>query len=84
MTKAFRNRVILSSREAGRGIIEAAAARGEIEPVDDIEALLDMIYGPLFYRLLAGHARLDSAFTDALLDHVLAGLASRRARVTKS
>jgi hypothetical protein len=50
----------------------------------DVEVALDMIYGPLFYRLLAGHARLDAAFTDALLDHALTGLAARRARIAKA
>jgi len=74
MTKAFRNRVILSSREAGRGTIEAAAARGEIGPVDDIEALLDMIYGPLFYRLLVGHRPLDERFADNVVAIVLRAL----------
>lgn len=59
-TRAFRNRVILSSRAAGRRLIEEAAARGEIAAPDQIEVLLDMIYAPLLYRLLAGHQPLDA------------------------
>lgn len=68
MTKAFRNRVILSSREKGRALIAAAQARGEIALPGDIEILLDMIYAPLFYRLLIGHKPLDIAFADGLTD----------------
>ena len=65
-TKAFRNRVILTSREAGRTILTEAAARGEITPPPDMEAFLDMVYGPVFYRLLVGHAPLDKGFADAV------------------
>lgn len=68
MTRAFRNRVVLSGREAGRHLIEQAVALGEIDPVPDIEVLLDMIYGPIFYRLLMGHMPLDQSFADSLAD----------------
>lgn len=67
MTKAFRNQVILSSREAGRGLIEQAAKRGKIVQPDDIEVVLDVIYGPVFYRLLVGHQPLDQTFADHLV-----------------
>lgn len=68
MTRAFRNRVILSGREACRQLIWGAAARGEIKPPSDIEVVLDMIHAPIFYRLLLGHRPLDLAFSDALAD----------------
>ncbi len=66
-TKAFRNRVILTSRETGRAILTRAASDGEIGLPPDMEALLDMIYGPLFYRLLVGHGPLDQGFADAVV-----------------
>jgi len=66
-TKAFRNQVILSSRNAGRGILEQALDRGEIVPPIDIEALLDMIYGPVFFRLLVGHRPVSPEFGDAIV-----------------
>lgn len=83
LSKAFRNHFIMARRTDGKALLAAAIADGVLRPDFDVEVALDMIYGPLFYRLLAGHARLDAAFTDALLDHVLAGLAVRRAGVTK-
>ncbi len=67
MTRAFRNRVILSGREVGRGIITEAAKAGEIAAPEDIEVVLDMIYAPLFYRLLVGHLPLDQPFARALV-----------------
>ena len=66
-TKAFRNRVILTSREAGRAILSHALTHGEISPPPDMETLLDMIYGPVFYRLLVGHGPLDKDFADAVV-----------------
>ncbi len=67
MTKAFRNQIILSSRETGRGLIERAVHRGDIAEPRDIEVILDIIYGPLFYRLLVGHQPLDESFADRLV-----------------
>lgn len=72
MTRAFRNRVVLSGREAGRRLIEAATARGEISAPDDFERVLDMIYAPIFYRLLVRHGPLDAAFADGLASGALA------------
>lgn len=68
MAKAFRHRVILSSREHGRALIAAAVARGEITPPASVEVVLDMIYAPLFYRLLVGHLPLDASFPDTVAD----------------
>ncbi|WP_172294235.1 TetR/AcrR family transcriptional regulator [Pseudoruegeria sp. HB172150] len=67
MTRAFRNRVILTSRETGRRLIEQAAARGEISFPTDIDVVLDMAYGPVFYRLLLGHLPLNPEFAAALV-----------------
>lgn len=75
MTKAFRNRVILSSRETGRRLIGDAVARGEMAAPADIETVLDMIYAPVFYRLLAGHLPLDLPFADSLVTRALTLLA---------
>jgi AcrR family transcriptional regulator len=76
-TKAFRNRVILASREAGRLMVEKAIAAGEIVRPADVETLLDMIYGPLFYRLLVGHGSLDLNFADSVVDLAMLALRPR-------
>jgi hypothetical protein len=39
---------------------------------------LDLIYAPLFFRLLIGHGPLDKAYADAILDAALKGLKVRR------
>ena len=35
---------------------------------------LDLLYGPLYHRLLHGHAPLDDAFVADVVDTTLAGL----------
>jgi Tetracyclin repressor-like, C-terminal domain len=49
-TRAFRNRVLLTSREISREIMQSAISAGELDAPADIEAVLDMVYGPIFYR----------------------------------
>lgn len=74
LAKAFRSHFIAAGRAAGRSLLERAVADGGLREGLDLEVTLDLIYGPLYYRLLVGHAPLDTAFTDALLDHALRGL----------
>jgi len=74
IAKSFRNRVILQSREEGKILLQRAIELGNIRDDIDLEVALDMIYGPLFYRLLIGHKPLNSAFSQALLMTALQGL----------
>ena len=74
LSKVFRNHFILARREEGRAILARAITQREVRKTIDVDVALDMIYGPIFYRLLMGHAPLDAKFTDAIVDHALKGL----------
>jgi AcrR family transcriptional regulator len=74
LAKAFRNHFVLARRAEGRALLELAVAQGELRTGLDLDVALDLLYGPLFFRLLMGHAPLDEAFTASLLRHALAGL----------
>lgn len=74
IAKGFRNQVILKSRVEGHDLLTRAISAGDIRADADIEIALDMIYGPLFYRVLIGHLPLDEAFAKGLLKEVLSGL----------
>jgi AcrR family transcriptional regulator len=76
LPKVFRNHFVLARRSEGRALLQQAVRAGEVRRDLDLEVALDSIYGPLFFRLLMGHAPLDARFTDRLLRHVLRGLAS--------
>jgi len=72
---AFRQRFILRGRETGRALLQQAIEQGAVRADLDLEVALDLIYAPLFFRLLIGHGPLDQAFTDELLDTALEGCA---------
>lgn len=76
MAKAFRTRVMLEQREAGRVILTEAAAHGEIRLGADIETILDMLYAPVFYRLLVGHLPMSEEFGRAVVDNVWRALSA--------
>ena len=75
LAKAFRHQFIAASRADGRSMLERAVEAGELRADLDLEITLDLVYGPLYYRLLVGHASLDGRFTDTLLAQVLGGVA---------
>ena len=75
LAKAFRNQVILKSRETGRALLEQAIASGSVKTELEIEAILDMLYGPVFFRLLVGHKQLNAALSDQVVDLLFDGIA---------
>lgn len=56
---AFRDRFLFGRRAALRGVLRRAAERGEIDPAVDLELVIDVVYGVLWYRLLLDHAPLS-------------------------
>jgi len=83
LAKAFRNQVILKSREAGRRLLERAAASLEIRPDIDVEAVLDMLYGPLFFRLLTGHQPVSPQLAEHLVETLFDGVKAPRSAAPK-
>ncbi len=75
LSKVFRNHFILARRNEGRTFLTNAMANGEIRKDLDLEVVLDLIYAPVFYRLLVGHAPLTAHFMDEVLNLALEGLA---------
>ncbi len=71
LAKAFRNEFIARNRDATRALLERCIADQAIEAPDDMELTLDLVFGPLFYRLLMGHAPITRDFVDRLLDTVI-------------
>lgn len=76
LSKAFRTHFVQARRDEGRGLLREAVAAGEIRADVDLELALDLIYGPVFYRLTMARAPIDAGFADALLREVLAGIAA--------
>jgi AcrR family transcriptional regulator len=72
--EAYRTRFVEPRREAMRAAFERAAERGEVPADLEVEVAVDLIYGPLYHRLLHGHAPLSARFGQAVVDMALAGI----------
>jgi len=70
----LRDRLVGSRRQLVRAIWDRGVARGELRPDVDPEAAIDLLFGPAMYRLVAGHAPLDDAAADAIVDVAMGGL----------
>jgi AcrR family transcriptional regulator len=80
LAEALRSRWLSVRRAEAREILELGIERGELREDLDPEVAVDVLYGPIYYRMLVGHAPLDDDFADALANHVFAGLAARGPR----
>ena len=58
-----------------RTIWDRGVARGELRADVDPDAAIDLLIGPPLYRLLFGHAPLDDAAADLIIDAGMHGLA---------
>ena len=60
-------------RAAGREVVQRAVRRGELPADVDADLVLDGVYGPLYLRLLFGHAGLGRDEVQRIVDQVLDG-----------
>lgn len=67
--KLLWERLIVLRRDAVRDMVARARARGEVRHPDD-DFLIDLVFGPMWYRLLFGRDVLDPAYALALADAV--------------
>jgi hypothetical protein len=70
----FRERFLFARREAARVMWRRGVDRGEIRKEIDGEIVLDLIYGPTIFRLLAGHGALSGTESAAMVEAVFGGL----------
>ena len=73
--RELREHLVAPRRELVRAILDRGVARGELRADVDQDAVIDMVFGPPVYRLVTGHAPLDEATADALVDAAMRGLA---------
>jgi AcrR family transcriptional regulator len=71
---AYRTRYFAPRRIAARQILEHGIKRGELRSDLDIELGIDLIFAPLFYRMLVTGAEIDSPFIENVVSGVLAGI----------
>lgn len=64
--REFRERFHYGRRAIVREELEAWRQSGGIPPETNIEMLMDVLYAPIYMRLMVGHAPLDVKFSDEL------------------
>lgn len=70
----FRERFLYARRDAARVMWRRGVERGEICSDVDSEIVLDLIYGPMIFRLLAGHGSLSEQESEAMVEAVFGGI----------
>lgn len=67
---------LVPRRAAARDALERGVRQGEFRSGIDYDAVIDALYGPIFHRLLVGHAHNDPAFLRFVSDLVLDGISA--------
>jgi AcrR family transcriptional regulator len=75
LARAVRDGFLAARRDALRAVLERGVARGELRRDLDFELALDVLGGPLFYRLLITGGPLDERLVEGVADLILRGFA---------
>ena len=75
----YRSRFVEPRRGQAREAFRRSIERGEIPGDTKVEVAIDMLYGPLYHRLLHGHAPLNDRFVRDVVETVVDGLTHGRA-----
>lgn len=74
LAKAFHSSYLYPRREEAKKVLEHGISKGELCPTIDLDIALDLLYGPIYLRMLIFKKELDVAFIDDLVDHVMKGI----------
>jgi AcrR family transcriptional regulator len=77
---AFREHWVRPRRADAKLLLGRAVDAGELPEDADLEVLLDLLFGPLYYRALVKHLPLARGFSDRIFEGVLLGVATERGR----
>ena len=67
----FRDNFTAKRRAVLRSIFLQAVERGQIGSERNLEMLLDIVFGAMWYRLLISHASMDESFADELTEVII-------------
>jgi AcrR family transcriptional regulator len=76
LARAVRERFLAGRRSALTEVLRRGIERGELHPELDLELALDVLGGPLFYRLLVTGGPIDEQLAEGVADLILRGFAS--------
>jgi AcrR family transcriptional regulator len=75
LARAVRESFLTGRRAALAAVLERGVERGDLRPDLDVELALDVLGGPLFYRLLITGGPLDEQLAEGVADLIVRGFA---------
>jgi AcrR family transcriptional regulator len=84
LARAVRDGFLASRRGALSKVLRRGVERGDLRPDLDLELALDVLGGPLFYRLLVTGGPLDEQLAEGVADLILRGFAPDEPRHANS
>lgn len=69
--ESFRNGFLAQRRGVMRELLVRARDRGDLAPGVDVDVVVEMFFGTLWYRLLAASGPVNTRFADKLTDALL-------------
>jgi AcrR family transcriptional regulator len=84
LARAVRDGFLAGRRAALSEVLHRGVERGDLRPDVDLELALDVLGGPLFYRLLVTGGPLDEQLAEGVADLILRGFAPDEPRRAKS
>lgn len=76
LANKFTSEYLKPRREQSRKLLQAAIDNGEIQPSINLDIVLDMFYGPVYFRILIYKKDVDSTYIDSLIEQVMKGITS--------
>ena len=78
LSEAFRDQVVALRIEEVGAVLARGAERGQLRPDLDVGLVHELLFGPIYYRLLLSGEPLAPAFADRIVDAVLPALVTQR------
>jgi len=75
---AFLEEWVKPRRKEAKTVLERYQIQGQIAEDVDLDLVLDLLYGPMYFRLLSGHGALTPEYAKQITGFALNGLASQR------
>jgi AcrR family transcriptional regulator len=77
LARAFRQRWTMPRRKMAIAVIQEAIRQGEMPSDIDPEDVIDILYGPIYYRLQMGTGPLSTAYVEGIFRRAMQGLGGR-------
>ncbi len=75
LAQAFRDNVVAMRIGEVRRVVERGIARGDLRPDTDVELAHELLFGPVYYRLLLSGAPLEPGLAARIVDAVMLAFA---------